>query len=90
MILAVKVEVRAAGLKALRRKRGLTQRQLERDLVISQNNIPAIEARARQAGPKRQAQMVRYSDCDFGDLFEVVLVDPEAHAERIMAPKTRT
>ena len=31
----MKVEVRATGLKAMREKRGLTQRQLARDLAIS-------------------------------------------------------
>jgi DNA-binding transcriptional regulator YiaG len=35
--LKVKVEVRATGLRALREKRGLTQRQLAHDLGISQN-----------------------------------------------------
>jgi predicted transcriptional regulator len=39
----VKVEVRATGLKAMREKRGLTQRKLAHDLGISQNYIPAIE-----------------------------------------------
>lgn len=33
----MKVEVRAARLKAMREKRGLTQRQLAQDLGISQN-----------------------------------------------------
>jgi transcriptional regulator with XRE-family HTH domain len=47
----MKVEVRATGLKALREKRGLTQRKLAHDLGISQKYIPAIEANSRQAGP---------------------------------------
>lgn len=33
----MKIEVRAIGLKAMREKRGLTQRQLAHDLGISQN-----------------------------------------------------
>jgi transcriptional regulator with XRE-family HTH domain len=32
----VKIEVRAVGLKAIREKKGLTQRQLAQDLGISQ------------------------------------------------------
>ena len=48
----MKIEVRAVGLKAMRDKRGLTQRKLAHDLGISQNYIPAIEGGARQAGPK--------------------------------------
>ena len=55
----MKVEVRAIGLKAMREKRGLTQRELAHDPGISQNYIPAIEANTRQAGPKLQAQMVK-------------------------------
>jgi len=54
MILGVKVEVRAAGPKAMREKRGLMQRKLALDLGISQNYVPAIEANSRQAGPRLQ------------------------------------
>lgn len=83
----MKVEVRAVGLKAMREKKGLTQRKLAHDLGISQNYIPAIEAGARHAGPKLQQQMVRYFGCDFGDLFEVVLVDGETNREQVLQPK---
>jgi len=69
----VKVEVRAVGLKAMREKRGLTQRKLAHDLGISQNYIPAIGSGARHAGPKLQEQLIRYFGCRFEDLFEVVL-----------------
>src|SRR5256714_3788851 len=78
----VKVEVRAVGLKAMREKKGLTQRKLAHDLGISQNYIPAIEGGARHAGPKVQQQMVKYFRCEFEDLFEVVLVDGETRQER--------
>src|SRR5437773_1262890 len=64
----VKVEVRATGLKAMREKRGLTQRKLAHDLGISQNYIPAIEAGARHAGPKLQQQMLKYFRCDFAEV----------------------
>jgi DNA-binding XRE family transcriptional regulator len=50
----VQVEAGAAGLKAMREKRGLTQRKLAHDLGISQNYIPAIEAGSRKPGPKLQ------------------------------------
>lgn len=62
----MKVEVRATGLKAMREKRGLTQRKLAHDLGISQNYIPAIESGARKAGPKLQAQMVKYFGVVYG------------------------
>ena len=77
----VKVEVRATGLKAMREKRGLTQRQLAKDLGVSQNYIPAIEAGTRKAGPDLMGNMTSYFHCDFSDLFEVVLVNPETGRE---------
>ena len=83
----MKIEVRAVGLKAMREKRGLTQRKLAHDLGISQNYIPAIEAGARHAGPKLQAQLVKYFGCRFEDLFQVVLVDGETGRERVLQPK---
>src|ERR1700694_1544772 len=83
----MKVEVRAVGLKSMRDKRGLTQRQLARDLGISQNYIPAIEGGARHAGPKLQEQMVRYFGCRFDDLFEVVLIDPDTKKEKVLQPR---
>src|SRR5437870_10735668 len=83
----VKVEVRAIGLKRMREKRGLTQRQLAHDLGISQNYIPAIEGGARKPGPKLQQQMMRYFGCSFQDLFEVVLIDSEDHREQVLEPK---
>lgn len=83
----MKVEVRATGLKALREKRGLTQRQLAHDLSVSQNYIPAIESGARRAGPKLQQHMVAYFGCAFADLFEVVLVNPETRREQVLEPR---
>jgi len=84
----MKVEVRAVGLKAMREKRGLTQRKLAHELGISQNYIPAIEANSRQAGPKLQDQLVRYFGCRFDDLFQLILVDPETHKEQVLEPRT--
>jgi len=84
---SMKVEVRATGLKAMREKRGLTQRKLAHDLGISQNYVPAIEANSRQAGPKLQDQLVKYFGCSFEDLFEVVLIDPESARERVLTPR---
>ena len=42
------VEVRATGLRAMREKKGLTQRELAHNLGISQNYIPALESGARR------------------------------------------
>jgi transcriptional regulator with XRE-family HTH domain len=83
----MKVEVRATGLKALREKRGLTQRKLAHDLGISQNYIPAIEAGARKAGPKLQDQLVKYFGVPFSELFEIVLVNPETREETLLQPR---
>ncbi len=80
----MRVEVRAIGLKRMREKRGLTQRQLAHDLGVSQNYIPAIEGGARKPGPKLQQQMMRYFACPFQDLFEVVLIDSENRREQVL------
>lgn len=80
----MKVEVRAVGLKAMREKRGLTQRKLAHDLGISQNYIPAIEAGARKAGPKLQQATVKYFGVRFEDLFQVVLVNPDTGQEQVL------
>jgi transcriptional regulator with XRE-family HTH domain len=85
----MKIEVRAVGLKAIREKRGLTQRQLAHDLGISQNYIPAIEGGARRAGPKLQEQLVKYFGCQFEELFLVVLVDPETGRTQVLEAKIR-
>ena len=71
----------------MREKRGLTQRQLAHELGISQNYIPAIEGGARRAGPKLQQELLRYFGCQFRDLFEVVLVDPENATEKLLVPR---
>jgi putative transcriptional regulator len=80
----MRVEVRATRLKTEREKRGLTQRQLAKDVGVSQNYIPAIEGGARKAGPKLQQRLLKYFDCNFEDLFEVVLVDPDSGHERVL------
>jgi hypothetical protein len=47
----MRVEVRATGLKALREKRGLTQRKLAHDLGISLNYAPfGIASRVGRMG----------------------------------------
>jgi putative transcriptional regulator len=84
----MKVEVRAVGLKAMREKRGLTQRKLAHDLGISQNYIPAIEAGARKPGPKLQDALTRYFGVRFEDLFEVVLVNPETGQEQLLSRRS--
>ena len=83
----MRIEVRAVSLKAMREKRGLTQRKLAHDLGISQNYIPAIEAGARRAGPKLQEQLVKYFGCRFEELFEVVLVDSDGKREQVLEPR---
>lgn len=84
----MKVEVRATGLKAMREKRGLTQRKLAHDLSISQNYIPAIKAGSRKAGPKLQEQMVKYFGCRFEDLFTVVVVNSDSGEEQVLVRRS--
>jgi putative transcriptional regulator len=82
----LKIEVRATGLRALREQRGLTQRQLAKDIGISQNYIPALEGGARRPGPGVQERLVKYFGCRFEDLFQLVLVNPETSQEQVLQP----
>jgi transcriptional regulator with XRE-family HTH domain len=83
----VNVEVRATGLRAMREKKGLTQRQLAHDLGISQNYIPALESGARRPGPKLRQALMKYFKVDFEQLFEVVMVNPDSAAEQVLEPR---
>ncbi len=81
------VEVRATGLRAMREKHGLTQRELARQLNISQNYIPALESGARRPGPKLRQALMKFFKVNFEDLFEVVMVNPESSSEQILEPR---
>jgi transcriptional regulator with XRE-family HTH domain len=81
------VEVRATGLRAMREKKGLTQRELAHNLGISQNYIPALESGARRPGPKLRQALIKFFNVNFEDLFEVVMVNPESSAEQVLAPR---
>ncbi len=81
------VEVRATGLRALREKRGLTQRELAHTLGISQNYIPALESGTRRPGPRLRQQLIKFFNCNFEDLFEVVMVNPESSSEQVLSPR---
>jgi DNA-binding XRE family transcriptional regulator len=78
------VEVRATGLRAMRDKHHLTQRELARRLNVTQNYIPALEAGTRNPGPKLRQALMQLFQCEFEDLFEVVMINPVDHTERKM------
>lgn len=78
------IEVRARGLRGLRERHRLTQRELARRLGVTQNYIPALEAGTRNPGPKLRQSLMELFACDFEELFEVVLVDPRDHRERVL------
>lgn len=80
------VEVRATGLRAMRLKHRLTQRELARRLKVTQNYIPALEAGTRHPGPNLRQAMMQLFQCDFEDLFEVVMVNPIDHKEKVLKP----
>ncbi len=81
------VEVRATGLRAMREKKGLTQRELAHNLGISQNYIPALESGARRPGPKLRQALIKFFNVNFKDLFEVVMVNPESSSEQVLEPR---
>ena len=81
------VEVRATGLRAMREKKGLTQRELAHNLGISQNYIPALESGARRPGPKLRQALMKFFNVIFEDLFVVVMVNPESSSEQVLTPR---
>ena len=80
------VEVRATGLRALRDKHGLTQRELARRLGVTHNYIPALEAGTRNPGPKLRQALMQLFQCDFEDLFQVVMINPVNKREQVLKP----
>lgn len=81
------VEVRAVGLRAMREKHQLTQRELARRLGVTQNYIPALEAGTRNPGPKLRQSLMQLFQCDFEDLFVVVMVNPLDKREQVLRPE---
>ena len=85
------VEVRATGLRAMREKKGLTQRELAHNLGISQNYIPALESGARRPGPKLRQALMKFFNVNFEDLFEVAVhgVDFAEHRAALLVRHLR-
>ncbi len=80
------VEVRATGLRTQREKQGWTQRELAKRLDVTQNYIPALEAGTRHPGPKLRQALMQLFQCDFEDLFQVVMINPDNQRERLLVP----
>lgn len=83
----MKVEVRATGLRAKREGMGWTQRELAKRLGVTQNYIPALEAGTRNPGPKLRQSLMQLFQCDFEDLFVVVMVNPVTKREQVLRPE---
>ena len=81
--MGLNVEVRARGLKARRRERGLTQRELARLVGVTQNYIPAIENGSRNPGPELTERLMKALRASFDDLFEVVLIEAQGRETRL-------
>ena len=81
------VEVRATGLRDMRMKQGLTQRELARRLDVTQNYIPALEAGTRNPGPKLRQALMQLFQCDFENLFEVVMINPADKSVQVLKPE---
>ena len=71
----------------MRDRHKLTQRELARRLGVTQNYIPALEAGTRNPGPKLRQSLMQLFQCDFEDLFVVVMVDPANGRERVLRPE---
>jgi transcriptional regulator with XRE-family HTH domain len=83
----MRVEVRATRLADCRRARNMTQRELARRLGVTQNYIPALEAGTRDPGPSLRKPLMQVLGAGFFDLFDVVLVDPDASRETLLGPR---
>ena len=86
----MKVEVRATGLRGHREAKGWTQRELARRLAVTQNYIPALELGSRNPGPDLRQKLMGLFECDFEDLFTVVMVNPITNKEDIMVREGRS
>jgi len=62
----------------MRSRRGLTQRQLAERLGFNENQIAGLESGDLAAQPGLRRLLMGYFGCEFHDLFEVILVTPEA------------
>lgn len=82
--------MRATGLRAHREAKGWTQRELARRLAVTQNYIPALELGSRNPGPDLRQKLMSLFECDFEDLFTVVMVNPITNKEDIMVREGRS
>lgn len=74
----------------MRDKHKFTQRELARRLGVTQNYIPALEAGTRNPGPKLRQAMMQLFQCDFEDLFQVVMVNPLDKRVQVLRPEEET
>ena len=72
----------------MRDKHKWTQRELARRLDVTQNYIPALEAGTRNPGPKLRTALMLLFQCNFEDLFTVVMVNPTTHEEQVLRPES--
>jgi transcriptional regulator with XRE-family HTH domain len=76
-------------LRGRREAMGWTQRELAKQLGVTQNYIPALELGNRNPGPDLRQKLMELFKCDFEDLFSVVMVNPNNGAEQLMVRETR-
>jgi transcriptional regulator with XRE-family HTH domain len=73
----VNVVTRAVGLAAMRERRGLTNLELAERLGLSEDQIADLESGHTHAGSQLRLILMRYFDCQFEYLFELLEVNPE-------------
>ncbi|MFN2466301.1 MAG: helix-turn-helix transcriptional regulator [Candidatus Dormibacteria bacterium] len=86
----MRVDVRASGLRTRREARGWTQRELAKRAGVTQNYIPALELGTRNPGPDLRQKLMDLFQCDFEDLFTVVMINPITKKEDVMVREDRT
>lgn len=69
------VVARAVRLAPIRKSHALTRRQLADRLGFSEDEIAGLESGQIMAGAQLRLMLMRYFDCQFHDLFELVSVE---------------
>jgi len=74
----MEVEARAVGLRWMRERCGLTQGQLAERLGIRLQDLQSLETGEGRPSRGLRSLLMTYFDCNFEDLFEVVMVHADA------------
>ncbi len=73
----MKIVTGAVGLAVMRQRVGLSQNQLATTLGLQDAQVAGLETGEISAAPSLRLILMRYFECQFADLFEVLEVNPD-------------